>query len=123
MANSKEWNFNSRSFAEEFVKIFKKKISIIGSGRTDAGVHAIEQSAHFKLNKKILDKNITINSLNFFLKKYPISILDIKKRKKNFHARHSAKKRIYKYFIVNRAGSLAIEKNKAWHIRKKSIFN
>ena len=98
---------------------FKKKISIIGSGRTDAGVHATEQSAHFKLNKEILDKNITINSLNFFLKKYPVSILDIKKRKKNFHARHSAKKRIYKYFIVNRAGSLAIEKNKAWHIRKK----
>ena len=72
---------------------FKKKISIIGSGRTDAGVHATEQSAHFKLNKEILDKNITINSLNFFLKKYPVSILDIKKRKKNFHARHSAKKK------------------------------
>ena len=100
-------------------KFFKRKISVIGSGRTDAGVHATEQSAHFKLNKEILKKNTTINSLNFFLKKYPISILDIKKRKKNFHARHSAKKRIYKYFIVNRAGSLAIEKNKAWHIRKK----
>ncbi len=100
-------------------KYFKKNISVIGSGRTDSGVHATEQSAHFRLNKKILDKNIAINSLNFFLKKYPISILDIKKRNKNFHARHSAKKRIYKYFIINRAGSLAIEKNKAWHIRKE----
>jgi len=104
-------------------KFFKKKISVIGSGRTDAGVHATEQSAHFKLNKEILDKNKIINSLNFFLKKYPISILDIKKRKKNFHARHSGFKRIYKYFIVNRAGSLAIEKNKAWHIRKKININ
>ena len=100
-------------------KIFKKKITIIGSGRTDAGVHATEQSAHFKVKKSILNKNTTINSLNFFLKKYSISILDIKKKKKHFHARHSAKERTYKYIIVNRAGSLAIEKNKAWHIRKK----
>ena len=100
-------------------KFFKRKISVIGSGRTDAGVHADEQSAHFKINKEILNKNTTINSLNFFLKRYPISILDIKKRKKNFHARHSAKERTYKYFIINRAGSLALEKNKAWHIRKK----
>ena len=102
-----------------FLKFFKRKIIITGSGRTDAGVHASEQSAHFKIKKKILDKNTTINSLNFFLKKYPISILDIRKRKNNFHARHSAKERTYKYFIINRAGSLAIEKSKAWHIRKK----
>ena len=102
-----------------FVKFFKRKIIITGSGRTDAGVHASEQSAHFKIKKKILDKNTTINSLNFFLKKYPISILDIRKRKNNFHARHSAKERTYKYLIINRAGSLAIEKSKAWHIRKK----
>ena len=100
-------------------KFFKKRISVIGSGRTDAGVHAIEQSAHFKLKKAILDENATINSLNFFLKKYPISILDIKKRRKNFHARHNAKKRTYKYFIINRSGSLSIDKNKAWHIKKK----
>ena len=98
---------------------FKKKLIIIGSGRTDAGVHAIEQSAHFKLKKKISHINNTINSLNFFLKKYPISILDIKKKRKDFHARHCAKKRTYKYFIVNRLGSLAIDKNKAWHIKKK----
>ena len=98
---------------------FKKKIILIGSGRTDAGVHATEQSAHFKMDKKILKKNHTINSLNFFLKKYPISILDIKKRNKTFHARHSAKERTYKYFIINRPASLAIEMNKAWHIKKK----
>ena len=100
-------------------KYFKKKIFIIGSGRTDAGVHATEQSAHFKIKKAILDKNTTMNSLNFFLKKYPISILNIEEKAKNFHARHSAKKRTYKYFIINRPGSLVIEKNKAWHVKKK----
>ena len=100
-------------------EFFKNKIIITGSGRTDSGVHAIEQSAHFKVKKIILNKNNIINSLNFFLRKYSISILDIKKKSKTFHARHSAKKRMYRYFIINRTGSLSIDKNKAWHIRKK----
>ena len=100
-------------------KFLKEKIRVIGSGRTDAGVHASEQSAHFKTKHKIIDKNTFINSINFFLSKYPVSILNIKKRPGKFHARHSAKERVYKYFIVNRPSSLAIDKNKAWHIKKK----
>ena len=100
-------------------KFLKDKIRVIGSGRTDAGVHASEQSAHFKTKYKIIDKNIFINSINFFLSKYSISILDIKKRPKKFHARHSANERIYKYFIINRRSSLVLEKNQAWHIKKK----
>ncbi len=100
-------------------KFLKEKIIVIGSGRTDAGVHASEQSAHFKTKQKIIDKNNFLNSINYFLSKYPISILDIKKRSNKFHARHSANERIYKYFIINRRSSLVIEKNKAWHIKKK----
>ncbi len=100
-------------------KFLKDKIKVIGSGRTDAGVHAIEQSAHFKTKNIILDNNNFVNSINFFLKKYPISILTIKKKTNKFHARHSASKRVYKYFIINRRSSLVIEKNQAWHIKKK----
>ena len=100
-------------------KFLNDKISVMGSGRTDAGVHAMEQSAHFKSKKKISNKNIFINSINFFLSKYPVVILGIKKRSNEFHARHSAKKRIYKYFVINRRSSLVLEKNKAWHIKKK----
>jgi tRNA pseudouridine38-40 synthase len=100
-------------------KFLKDKIKVAGSGRTDAGVHASEQSAHFRTKHKIIDKNIFINSINFFLSKYPVSVLSIKKRSNKFHARHSANERIYKYFIVNRSSSLVLEKNKAWHIKKK----
>jgi tRNA pseudouridine38-40 synthase len=100
-------------------KFLKEKIQVMGSGRTDAGVHASEQSAHFRTKHKIIDKNIFINSINFFLSKYPISILNIKKRSKKFHARYSAIERVYKYLVINRNSSLVLEKNKAWHIKKK----
>ena len=100
-------------------KYLKDNIRVVGSGRTDAGVHASEQSAHFKTKYKIIDKNNFLNSINFFLSKYPIAILGLKKRQNGFHARHSAIERTYKYFIINRSSSLVLEKNKAWHIKKK----
>ena len=76
-------------------KFLNNKISVMGSGRTDAGVHASEQSAHFRTKKNITNENIFLSSINFFLRKYPVAILSIKKRSKKFHARHSASKRIY----------------------------
>jgi tRNA pseudouridine38-40 synthase len=100
-------------------KIFKKKIRLLGAGRTDKGVHAYNQCANFKADVKIEDKVKFLNSINFFLKKKLISILDIKKKKLLFHARHSAKIRVYEYFIINRVGSLSIFKNRAWHVKKK----
>ncbi len=100
-------------------KTFKTKIKIIGSGRTDAGVHAKEQSANFNLNTEIKNKFLTLSSINFFLKKYSITILDIKKRNINFHSRFSAKKRLYEYIIINRPTKLSIDNKKAWLVKKK----
>ena len=104
-------------------KFLNNKIKVIGSGRTDAGVHANEQSAHFTTPKKIIYKEKFISSINYFLKNYPIAILSLKKRPKGFHARHSANNRTYKYFIINRLSSLVLKKNKAWHIKKQLNIN
>ena len=100
-------------------KIFKEKINIIGSGRTDSGVHALEQSAHFDTNTKIKDSYKFLKSVNHFLSRYGISILDLKKRKLNFHARYSAKARIYKYVILNRKSGSVLKNKRCWHIIKK----
>ena len=100
-------------------KILKEKINLIGSGRTDSGVHAWEQSAHFDSKKKIANINKFVMSLNFFLNKKLISVTKLKKKNINFHARYSAKERIYEYVIINRLAPPSIEKNKVWHIRKK----
>jgi len=100
-------------------KLLKQKVILYASGRTDAGVHAIEQSAHFDVKKKIQNINKIVKSLNFFLNDKMISIIKIKKRNINFHARHSAKQRTYVYLILNRFSPSTINKNREWHIRKK----
>ena len=100
-------------------KLLKEKIKIHGSGRTDAGVHAKEQSAHFDTTNKIIQKDKLLNSLNFFLNKKKISILKIKKKNKLFHSRYSAKERRYTYLIRNDASPSVINFNREWHIKKK----
>ena len=104
-------------------KVLGKKIILYGSGRTDAGVHAIEQSAHFDIKNQIQNIDRTVKSLNFFLNNKMISIIKIKKKNIKFHARHSAKKRIYLYIIQNRLSPSTINKDREWHIRKKLDIN
>ncbi len=100
-------------------KLLKEKISLIGAGRTDSGVHAIEQSAHFDCKKKIQNLPKFLKSLNYFLNIKLVSIISIKRKSLNFHARFSAKQRVYTYIIFNRTSGPSIEKNRGWHIKKK----
>jgi len=100
-------------------KILKEKVNIIGSGRTDSGVHALEQSAHFDISAKIKDSNKFLKSINHFLSKYGISILELKKRELTFHSRYSAKARIYRYVILNRKSGSVLKNKRCWHIIKK----
>ena len=82
------------------------------------GVHAVGQIAHFDLKKKIKKKNFILG-VNQYIGNNPVTILNIIKTDNNFHSRFDAKKRTYQYVIINRQSPLALEKNKAWHIRKK----
>ena len=68
-------------------KLLKHKILLYGSGRTDAGVHALEQSAHFDLKNKIQNIEKFIKSLNYFLNPKKISVISIKKKNITLHAR------------------------------------
>ena len=108
---------------EKVSKILKEKIIVYGAGRLDSGVHAIGQSAHFDCLTKIEKKDSFLKSINFFLKKENVSILSIKKRNRNFHARHSAKMRVYNYKIINRLSIPVLQKNRSWHVIKKLNLN
>jgi len=77
--------------------ILKEKVNLIGSGRTDTGVHALGQIANFKVESE-LDIYKFKHSLNSILPE-DISIIKMKKVPEEFHARFNAKKRSYLYLI------------------------
>ena len=104
---------------EKISNLLKEKIILLGSGRTDTGVHAIEQSAHFDCKNQIKNLDKFLKSINYFVNREGVAILKIIKRSKNFHARFSAKMRIYKYIIFNRLGGPVLQKNRGWHIMKE----
>ena len=118
------WQFQKNGLSiqeilqKAILQLSREKVTVTGAGRTDAGVHALAQVAHFDLKKKI-KKNQFLLGANHYMRKNPVTILYIKKTKKKFHSRFDAKKRTYEYIIINRQSSLALQKNKAWHIRKK----
>jgi len=106
------------SIENAIIKLSSEKITIVGAGRTDAGVHAKGQVAHFEINKDIPLDNIR-DGLNQHLRKLPIAILKVEIVDENFNARFSAKLRSYQYRIINRRPPLTIDKNQAWGVFKK----
>ena len=99
-------------------KLTNEKVSIFGAGRTDAGVHALGQVAHFNLQREFKTINIR-DGLNQYLRPQSIAILEATVVDKSFHARFSAKKRTYQYIITNRRSPLTIQKNQSWGVFKK----
>ena len=122
--NFKGWQIQKRGstiqglIQKKLTKLLNEEIILNGSGRTDKGVHAIEQSAHFDCKFKIVDLKKFLKSINHFLNNKDIAIIKIKKKSNKFHSRFSAKKRIYKYIIFNQISSPVIEKKRGWHVRK-----
>ena len=99
-------------------KLTGETVTLFGAGRTDAGVHAKGQVAHFDLIKYFESDEIR-DGLNQHLRPLPIAIIDATEAGPDFHARFSAKKRSYEYLIINRRSPLTINKNRAWCVFKK----
>ena len=113
-----------QSSLEEAAKnIFNQDFDIQGSGRTDAGVHALGQIAHINLPKghKLTSRHpfYIISAFNSLLRDTNIRVISAKPVKPEFNARFSAIKRFYKYRILCRAAPPGLEKGKVWHFRKK----
>jgi len=81
------------------MKILSMETSVIGSGRTDAGVHALGQVAHFSASTR-LEKKEFIQALNGTLPN-DIRVISLQKVSVDFHARKSAKSKIYQYRVLN----------------------
>ena len=101
---------------EEAVQpLTKDLVTMSGAGRTDAGVHALGQVAHFETGKN-LDVFRIQECMNAHLVDYPISVLSVEQVRSDFHSRFSAVERFYIYKIVNRRSKLALDINRAWKI-------
>lgn len=90
------------------------KKSIFSSGRTDAGVHAMGQVANFQTQSTI-PASAWAPALNHLLPA-DIRILASEEAPDDFHARYSARTKVYKYCILNRRAPTSLYRNYAWHI-------
>lgn len=96
--------------------ILNRETKIHGSGRTDAGVHARGQVAHFHTDSSISPKALKkgVNSLM----KHPIVVRQCDTVRDDFHAQYNAISKEYRYYILNRQDPSAIGRNYNWHVNR-----
>ena len=97
--------------------VTREKISLLGSGRTDAGVHALGQTANFLCETR-LSAHVMKRALNSLLPN-DIVIRACEPAPESFHARYDAKSKRYRYFFLNAPHPSAICRRHAWHIPRK----
>jgi tRNA pseudouridine38-40 synthase len=103
---------------ERAIKAFSGEEAVINAaGRTDTGVHATGQVVHFDLEREWPAATVQ-NAMNAHLVEEPIAVLDATPADPDFHARFSAKGRVYIYRILNRRAPPALERGRVWHVKK-----
>lgn len=99
----------------------QQRLTIHVAGRTDAGVHARGQVAHFDLDYG--DRKLTgfdlAKALNAHLRSKKVAVLHAEEAGDDFHARFSAKNKLYIYRIINRSAPATIEAGLVWHVRRE----
>lgn len=113
------------SVQEEIEKaLFKfcgRHLRLHAAGRTDAGVHAWGQVAHFDLDygDRPLSGYDLAKAINALIRPAPIAILDVQEVSEDFHARFGATNKLYRYRVINRSATLSLDLHRAWHIFKE----
>ncbi len=92
-----------------------EEVRVHGAGRTDAGVHALGQVAHFDISRPFPPHRIR-DGLNHHLRPAPVVVLEARQVDVDFHARFSAVKRHYLYRILNRRSPPALDRGRVWHV-------
>ncbi len=100
---------------EAIFKLAAERATVTGAGRTDAGVHAFGQAAHFDLEKEFAPEKLR-DALNHHLRPAPIAVLEAAAAAADFHARFSAIARHYLYRILCRRSPPALDRGRVWHI-------
>ena len=93
-------------------------VTLEGAGRTDSGVHALGQVAHFDIAAEH-PADTVMGALNYHLRPARIAVLSAALAPSDFHARFSATGRHYLYRILNRIGPPAVERGRVWHVGVK----
>lgn len=104
-----------QALEEAIARFSGEAVTTQAAGRTDAGVHALGQVAHFDLGKD-WDPFRVREALNYHLRPHPVVVVDCAAVGADFEARFSARARHYEYRILNRRAPAAIERNQVWHV-------
>lgn len=108
-----------QALEEAIAKFTGEEVTVFAAGRTDTGVHGLGQVIHIDLSKEWPAAKVG-EALNGVLKfaGHPVAVLDAALAAPSFDARFSARRRSYRYRIVNRWANLTVDLNRAWHVKK-----
>lgn len=91
--------------------------AVMAAGRTDAGVHATGQVVHVDLSRAFPPSTVR-DAVNFHLKPAAVAVLSAAVADADFHARFSARARVYRYRIINRRVRPVLDRGRAWWVPK-----
>jgi tRNA pseudouridine38-40 synthase len=97
-------------------RMTRSTVTVIGAGRTDAGVHALGQVTNFRCETRLEPEEI-LKGLNSLLPR-DIAVRDCRSVPEGFHARFDAKSKLYQYRILNRDTRAAVGRDYAWFIHR-----
>jgi tRNA pseudouridine38-40 synthase len=92
-----------------------ERVNVQGAGRTDAGVHALGQVAHFDLVKEHRTDTVR-DAINAHARPHPVAVVAAERVADDFNARSSAVRRHYLYRIANRRADLTVDRLRAWRV-------